>query len=297
MKFDGVYIAPVTPVTAEGFVDWKRYEELLRFLLEQGVDGFCIGGGTSEYVHFSEEERKELYDRAVKITPAGKRVFAAIGASSYQGVMELGRHADSLEVDAVLLPMPHFFGYEQPDLEEHCRQVSRDLKSPVLLYNLPFCNNPLDYETSARLLDEEEGIIGIKDSSGKTERFSRYAEDFADSSNKDISLLIGQDPYALDALKTGWDGIISGLGTVCPEILVCLRRSVENGDYGVAESCQRMIWEINDHICAFPFPWAIRFGLECRDLDCGPVSLPLSRERMEQKKKFQVSVLPLAWTV
>ena len=287
MKFNGVYIAPVTPVLESGKIDWKRYEELLAFLLEKDVDGFCIGGGTSEYVHFSADERKKLFETACCLTPEGKRIFAAIGTSSYPRALELGRYADNLEVDAVLLPMPHFFGYKQQDLEEHCRQVSRNLESPVLLYNLPFCSNPLDYETSARLLAEEEGIIGIKDSSGNTDRFARYAEDFAANSDKEISLLIGQDPYALEALKTGWDGIISGLGTLCPELLVCLRRSVRDGNEALARSCQGLIGEMNDYVCAFPFPWVIKFGMECRGLDCGPVSLPLSAERAEQKKKFQ----------
>ena len=152
MILNGIYIAPVTPVMDDGGIDWDRYEKLLSFLLERGVDGFCIGGGTSEYIHFSTEERKKLFSVASSMLPEGKKVFAAVGASSFSQAVELGRFADKLEVDAVLLPMPHFFTYPQGDLEEFCRQVSRSLDSPVLLYNLPFFTNPLDYETSARLL-------------------------------------------------------------------------------------------------------------------------------------------------
>ena len=287
MKFNGVYIAPVTPVLESGKIDWKRYEELLAFLLEKDVDGFCIGGGTSEYVHFSADERKKLFETACRLTPEGKRIFAAVGASSFERAMDLGRYADELGVDAVLLPMPHFFIYEQSDLEEFCRQVARGLESPVILYNLPFFTNPLDYETSARLLLEEPGIAGIKDSSGEADRFERYVKDLAEKPGKEVSLLIGQDPFAFDALKSGWDGIISGLGTLCPELLVCLRRSFSRGDLETSQMCQQIIRDMNSHISALPVPWAIRFGLECRGLDCGSASLPLSPQRQKQKKEFQ----------
>lgn len=287
MKINGIFIAPVTPVSEDGKINWDRYEELLAFLLEKGVDGFCIGGGTSEYVHFSNKERKRLFDVASALIPEGKRIFAAIGASSYSRAVDLGRHADKLEVDAVLLPMPHFFTYPQADLEEFCRQVSRSIDTPVLLYNLPFFTNPLDYETSARLLEEEEGIIGIKDSSGETGRFGPYARDFGNRTDKDISLLIGQDPFAFDALDAGWHGIISGLGTLCPELLVCLFRSFTSGDREKSRQCQQKIMDMNGQISALPVPWAIRFGLECRGLDCGAAALPLSHGREKQKKEFQ----------
>lgn len=287
MKFDGIYIAPVTPVTPDGSLDARRFEELLSFLLAGGVDGFCIGGGTSEYVRFSSAERKELFSIASGMLPPGKRLFAAIGDASLDGVIELGTCAGRLGVDAVLLPPPHFFRYSQDDLAEFYRRASRKLDSPVLLYNLPFFTNPLDYETSARLLDEEDGIVGIKDSSGLEDRFGRYVNDFGNRDDKDVSLLVGQDPFAYDALHLGWDGIISGLGTLCPELLVCLFRSFRGGDPGRAEQCQRMIREMAVWLDPLPVPWAIRFGLECRGLDCGAPALPLSGEREKQKRAFQ----------
>ena len=288
MKLNGIYIAPVTPVLEGGGINWARYEKLLSFLLERGVDGFCIGGGTSEYIHFSVEERKKLFDVASAMIPGDKKIFAAVGASSFSQAVELGRFADKLGVDAVLLPMPHFFTYPQGDLEEFCRQVSRSLDSPVLLYNLPFFTNPLDYETTARLLRDEEGIVGIKDSSGEADRFDRYVKDFPENSDKEINLMIGQDPFAFDALESGWTGIISGLGTVCPELLVCLYRSFKRRDFEKSKKCQQIIRDMNEHISALPVPWAIRFGLECRGMDCGAASLPLSAERKEQKQNYQV---------
>lgn len=287
MKFKGIYIAPVTPVKEDGSVNWKAGEKLLTFLLEKGVDGFCVGGGTSEYIHFSPEDRKEMFSAAAQIIPEGKKFFASIGASTFSEAMILGNHAVKLGADAVLLPMPHFFIYSQKDLEEFSRQISRALNIPVFLYNLPFFTNPLDFDTTVRLLEGEEMIVGLKDSSGEVDRFEPYVERFKHNSGKEITLFIGQDPYAYDALRVGWDSIISGLGSVCPELLVTLYRSFGKGDHETAARCQELIREMNPRIADLPIPWAIRFGLETRGIDCGPQSIPMSPERIEQKREFQ----------
>lgn len=287
MKFNGIYIAPVTPVLDDGRVDCDRFLEVLSFLLEKGVDGFCIGGGTSEYIHFTAAERIDLFREARSLAGEDRKIFFAIGASSYPRVMDLAREAEHVGVDAVLLPMPHFFTYSQDDLEFFCRSVSREVDSPVLLYNLPFFTNPLGVEATLRLLEEEDGIAGIKDSSGETGRFRQFGDKFGGDRSKDISLIIGQDPFAYDALEAGWDGIISGLGCLCPELLVCLHRSFNRGDRDTAVKCRDLIKEINTPVSGLPVPWAIRFGLEVRGLDCGPAALPLSEQRIAEKREFQ----------
>ena len=287
MKLNGTYIAPVTPVLDNGKIDMDQFLEVLSFLLEKGVDGFCIGGGTSEYVHFTVAERTDLLGEARSVARDGKKIFFAIGASSFSRVMDLAFCADHLGVDAILLPMPHFFTYSQDDLEFFCRRVSRQAESPVVLYDLPFFTNPLESESILRLLEEEDGIVGIKDSSGKTGRFKQFAEKFAGDSSKEVSLLIGQDPFALEALESGWDGIISGLGCLCPELLVCLHESFKRGDLSTSARCRDLINEINTPVSGLPVPWAIRYGLEVRGIPCGPVSLPLSAERKAGKKEYQ----------
>ena len=48
----------------------------------------------------------------------------------------------------ILLPGPHFFPYQQEDLEVFCRRFAEQVPLPVLLYNLPqFTSNlSADYE-------------------------------------------------------------------------------------------------------------------------------------------------------
>ncbi len=284
VKFSGVFIAPVTPVEADGQVDYAEFERLLNFLLEGGVDGVCIGGGTSEYPRFDLPERCELISVASRCVRGRGLLFAAVGTASYSRTLRLGRHAEQAEADALLLPMPHFYRYEQSDLEHFCRRVSRSLSSPLLLYNLPWFTNELEPETAIRLLRSEPNLVGIKDSGGSKDSLQRFSEA---RQGREFALLIGADVLILDALETGWDGSISGLGNICPELLSALLRSFRKGDRDKARECQDLIGRISAQFKKFPVPWAVRAGLEVRGIRCGPPALPVSPERAGQLEEFQ----------
>jgi 4-hydroxy-tetrahydrodipicolinate synthase len=219
VKFSGVFIAPVTPVDSSGRVALPLWNDLIGFLLDAGVDGLCVGGATSEYVHFTQGERTELMHCAAAGLKGRGKLFASIGASTYRQVLELGEQAVEEGADAALVPMPHFFRYQQVDLEHFCREVSQNLPLPCLLYNLPVFTNPLEIETTIRLLQEAPGIVGIKDSSGDSEALTRYPEACRDARDA-TSLMVGKDIRIFDGLSSGWDGCVSGLGNLCPELVV-----------------------------------------------------------------------------
>ncbi|MDA2924745.1 dihydrodipicolinate synthase family protein, partial [Acidobacteria bacterium AH-259-L09] len=273
-----------TPLDAQGKIDLKAFEQLIDFLLAGGIDGICVGGATSEYPHFELEERKALIACAAQKTRGRATLLSAIGASSLSRVLALGEHAAQEGSQAVLLPMPYFYRYEQEDLESFCREICRSLPLPCLLYNLPDFTNPLDLETSIRLLREEPALIGIKDSSGNREALTRFVQA---RNEDDFSLLVGYDSSIFLALASGWDGFVSGVANLCPELLVKEYRSFRAGDRAAAQDCQQLLDTIIAEVDKLPVPWGIRVGLEVRGISTGPLSLPLSSARRQQVEAFR----------
>ncbi|MGH9341085.1 MAG: dihydrodipicolinate synthase family protein [Acidobacteriota bacterium] len=284
MKLSGVFVAPVTPLDSGGRLDLAAFELLLDFLLEQGIDGLCIGGATSEYPHFDLQERKELISRAVRKSEGKAIVLAAVGASCLERVRELGRHAAREGCAAILLPMPHFFRYEQEDLEAFCREVCSSVSLPCLLYNLPDFTNPLHLTTSMRLLRQIPNLVGIKDSSGRLEALPKLTEI---AHEKEVTLLIGSDDLLFQALTAGWDGVISGSANLCPELVVREYQSFRAGDLESAQYCQQLLDALGDQFRHLPVPWGIRAGLEVRGFSTGHLALPLSPSRRKQIETFQ----------
>jgi 4-hydroxy-tetrahydrodipicolinate synthase len=279
MRIQGLYPAVATPVRSDGAVDPAAFDRLCEFVLERGADGICVGGATSEYTRFEMPERLEMLRRAPRSAARGTTLLAAIAAPSLPRTLELGRAAFEAGYAAVLLPMPSFFRYQQGDLAAYCTYVAERLEGPCLLYDLPDFTNPLDPDTSIRLLRSVPNIVGIKDSSGRVADLRRFADA---RGTDDWTLLVGDDRYGLAAAEAGWDGAISGLACCCPELLVALHGSIRRGDAEESRRYQDLIDELIAHLSPLPTPWGVRAVLRVRGLDPGPMALPVSPERAAQ---------------
>jgi 4-hydroxy-tetrahydrodipicolinate synthase len=280
----GVIAAVATPVRDDGRMDVGVFERLVDFLAGARVDGICLGGATSEYPRTAIADRKTAIDAARRHLPDGRLLLAGIGASTMQEVLDLGTHAFSSGAAAVLVPMPMFFRYAQADLRAYCAEVSRALRKPCLLYDLPEFTNGLAPETSIALMRDEEFITGIKDSSGRTENLTAFA---GARDGRDWTLLVGHDRLLADGFNTGWDGTVSGVAGFCPELPLAIYDSVTQGNGARSTALQALMDELLAQFAALPTPWAVRIGLEVRGFAMGPFPLPLSADRARDVAVFK----------
>ena len=283
MPVGGLFAAVVTPVLDDGRVDVSTFDRLVDFLVDSGVSGICIAGATGEYPHFETAERKAVIRRAAARLPADRALLVGIGAPSIRLVLELGDAAMAAGSRALLLPMPMFFRYEQQDLEAYSAHIAQALSAPCLLYNLPDFTNGLAAETVVRLIRNEEHIVGIKDSSGRTEHLGAFA---SARGAEPWTLLVGDDRLLLAGLEAGWNGSISGVAGFCPELLVGLYRSFVDGRTTETTRLQGLLEELIAQLSPFPTPWGIRIGLAARGIDTGPLPLPLTAERKRLAAAF-----------
>jgi len=278
-RLQGVYAALLTPWDSQGNVDYAVHDQILDFVLERGVDGVVIGGGTAEYPHLEVADRAELIARTARRLQGRAKMLASIGTSSIHSTLKLGECAVAAGSEVLLVPMTYIFRYEQHDLRAFCETVCRTLQAPCLLYNLPSFTNELRVETAIELLLSEENLIGIKDSSGDRRNLLRLAQA---RRARDFSLMVGDDGVLFEALTTGWDGAISGLACFVPELIVSLFRSFQSGNRQQAWDLQTFLNQMIEQVLRLPIPWGVRVGLEVRGLPTGDFALPLSALRRQQ---------------
>jgi len=279
----GLFAAPITPLDARGEVDLRSFEELVHYLLAGGIEGICAGGATAEYPHFEMSVRKALVTAGARVVRGRGRFLAAVGAPTFRGVLELAEHALKEGAEALLLPAPYFFRYDQSDLEEYCRQAARSIPAQFLIYNLPSFTNPYELSTIVRLLETEERIVGIKDSSGDRSALGALVEA---RGARGWTLMVGNDGLVLEALKAGWDGTISGACNVCPELYSAMWRSFRSGDLETAQLCMDQIDAIRRYTTALPVPWLIRAAVGARGISVGDVLYPVSPARRARFMEF-----------
>jgi 4-hydroxy-tetrahydrodipicolinate synthase len=206
-------------------------------------------------------------------------MLTSIGTSSIHGTLKLGEGAIAAGSDALLVPTPYFFRYEQDDLKAFCATVCRTLQAPCLLYNLPSFTNELRVETAIQLLLSEKNLVGMKDSSGNKGNLHILSQARA---QRDFRLFVGDDAVLLDALAAGWDGAISGIACFVPELVGALFRDFKAGNLIRARWAQAHLHKVIEQILQLPIPWGVRVGLAARGLPAGHFALPLSDARREQ---------------
>ncbi len=280
----GVLAALITPIDEHGGVDFDTFDHVIEFVTERGVDGVVIGGGTAEYPHLSVEDRADLVERAVRRVRGRGKVVACVGTSSIHTTLALARRAAGSGCDCLLIPMPYFFQYEQQDLASFCREVCRAVPIPCFLYNLPSFTNPIEVETAIELLRTVPNLVGMKDSSGQISSLEPLAR--ARDGGR-FSLFVGDDSLLLDALKAGWDGVVSGIACFAPELIAGVYRNYREGNLADAAAMQATLDALIEEVVRLPIPWGVRVGLAARGIPNGPMHVPPSAARRRQMEELE----------
>ena len=275
----GVLAALVTPIDDAGRADLSTLDRVIEFVVERGVNGVVLGGGTAEYPHFDVEDRTRITAHAVERMKGRGTVVTCVGTSSIHSTLRLARSAADSGSDFVLIPMPHFFRYEQQDLAAFCEQVCRSVSTPCLLYNLPSFTNGLSVENAIHLLQSIPNLVGMKDSSGEKSNLEPLAQA---RSRRGFSLFVGDDSLLLDALQAGWDGVVSGIACFVPELIAAVYRSYRAGNAGQAAAYQAALDDLIEQVVRLPIPWGVRVGLGARGIPNGPMHVPPSEQRRRQ---------------
>jgi 4-hydroxy-tetrahydrodipicolinate synthase len=76
----GVVAASITPMKADGSIDFDRLEKHMDFLVEGGCAGVLVLGGCGEYVSLTQPERKDVVSTAVNAIR--KRIPVIVGGLS-----------------------------------------------------------------------------------------------------------------------------------------------------------------------------------------------------------------------
>lgn len=213
--FSGSIVAIVTPMQADGAVDFGALDRLVQFHLDNRTDGIVAVGTTGESATLDVEEHIEVVRRVVAKVAKRIPVIAGTGANATSEAIELTRRAKQVGADACLLVTPYYNKPTQEGLYRHYKAVAEAVEIPLVLYNVPgrtACD--MQPETVARLADVK-GIVGLKEASGSIERNRKLRTLVGDK----LTLLSGDDDLAVESTLEGFRGVISVTANVAPRAM------------------------------------------------------------------------------
>ena len=100
--FTGAGVAIVTPMNADGSINFDKLGELIDFNIDNGTDAIIICGTTGESATMTDEEHIECIRYAVEKTNHRIPVIAGTGSNHTEYAVNLSKKAEELGADALL---------------------------------------------------------------------------------------------------------------------------------------------------------------------------------------------------
>ena len=268
----GSIVALVTPMHADGSVDWEALERLLDLHMAAGTAAIGAVGTTGESATLSVPEHCEVIKHCVQHVAGRIPIVAGTGSNSTWEAIELTEAAAAAGADACLLVTPYYNRPTQRGLYEHFKAIAEAVTIPQILYNVPGRTSvDMGNDTVVRL-SELDNISGIKDATGDLAR----ARDLITRCGEAIAIYSGDDPTAMELMLAGGHGNISVTANVAPSLMAQLCRAALAGDRAGAEAINQRLTALNKALFLEANPIPVKWALQHRGLVGEGIRLPLT---------------------
>ena len=208
----GSIVAIVTPMHANGDINFNDLEKLINWHVDNGTNGIVAVGTTGESPSLNFNEHIDVIKKTIEFVAGRIPVIAGTGANSTSEAIDLCKASEDVGAEFSLTVVPYYNKPTQAGLIKHFELIANSSKLKHILYNVPSRTiTDLADETTLRLA-QIENIVGIKDATADMFRVTNLVK----NKPKDFSLLSGDDASALPFLFMGGNGVISVTANVVP---------------------------------------------------------------------------------
>jgi 4-hydroxy-tetrahydrodipicolinate synthase len=271
--FSGSLVAIVTPMQADGAVDYAALERLVELHVSAGTDGLVVAGTTGESATLTKPEHIAVIEAVVGYTEKRVPVIAGTGSNSTAQTIELSKTVSSLGVDGYLVVTPYYNKPPQQGLYEHFTAIADAVDEPVMLYNVPGRTAVDLLPATVARLAVHPGIFGIKEATGDLSRVPVLRELCGD----EFMLYSGDDPTSRDFMLAGGNGVVSVTANLVPAAMAEMCRAAIGGDAARAAELDEPLTGLHNDLFVESNPIPVKWALERIGLIDGGLRLPLIR--------------------
>lgn len=237
-------IAPVvTPFKQDESLDLDALQNLIDWHIESGSHAISVTGTTGEPSSLTIDERVKVMETAVKQVNGRVPFVPGTGSTNHRETLFLTKKAKELGADAALIIVPYYNKPSQHALYKHFKAVADAVDIPIIIYNIPGRTaTNLDVKTLAKLNQNCENIIGVKESNKDFEHVNRVLHECG----RDFLLYSGIELLCYPMLAIGGAGHISATANVVPDKVAEIYDAWEQGDVKRALDLHFELMPLND---------------------------------------------------
>ena len=279
VQITGIVPPVPTPFDENGEINEKAFRRQVKFFLDRGVHGVCVGGSTGEGHTLTSEEFRRLIEICAEEVNGKVPLVAGIIANSTREAIARARAVEHVNVAALqITPVHYVFKPDDDATCGHFKTLSESVKQPVIIYNVV----PWNYLSPAlllRIMREQPGVIGVKQSAGDLKLMADLLLDVPAGK----VVLTAVDALLYPSFALGAHGTIAANPAAVPGACVALWNAVQRGDHVFALEIHKRLLRFWNTIVGDNLPACVKHALSlqgCPDsYPRQPMPVPTARQK------------------
>ncbi|XP_045200835.2 N-acetylneuraminate lyase-like [Mercenaria mercenaria] len=133
-KLEGMAVAPFTPFSNNGEVDYTNFERCVQYFEKSHFNGMFVNGTLAEGMSLSCKERMKVAEKWKEVSDR-LYIILHIGTGNLKESQELAKHAEAIGIDAIAaLPPTYHKPTTEEQLVEYLEQVAAAAPNTPFLY-------------------------------------------------------------------------------------------------------------------------------------------------------------------
>ena len=291
--FTGMATAMVTPMHADGSVDFEALGRFIDFQLASGINALVAVGTSGESATLEPSEQKEVIRFTVERVAGRVPVIAGTGTNNTAHVLENTKNACQVGASAVLVVAPYYNKATQSGLIAHFTAIADASDVPVILYNVPGRTGCNLLPKTVAVLAEHPNIAAIKEATGNMAQMVELRALCGDK----LDIYSGEDALTVPMMAMGAKGTISVLSNVVPREAVAMTDAALAGNFQEAARLQCKLLKLTNALFSQVNPIPVKaavsamgFGEEHLRLPLTPMEEPLRSAMFAELRALGVNV-------
>ena len=200
--FRGIFAAGMTPFKTDGSTDEEGLRSNLHHWIDDlGIDGLFINGKQGEFFSMTLAERKRQFEIVIEEVGDSCRTIMSCSDENLGTVLELGRHAQNIGADWIIVHAPPLYFHKNVDavLKEYYRYIAEQLDIGIAIWHQPDYNYIVEPEVCSDIA-KLKNIVAIKYSVDR----DRYARLTDMTRGKLIVSTSSEDLWLENITELGW---------------------------------------------------------------------------------------------
>lgn len=292
--FNGAGVAIVTPMKANGSVDYENFAKLIEFQIENGTDAIVVCGTTGEASTLTHEEHLECIRFTVEQTKKRVPVIAGTGSNCTDTAIYLSKNAVQHGADGILVVTPYYNKATQNGLKKHFTMIANEVNVPMILYNIPGRTGcSMAVETIASLVKEVDNIVAVKEATGNISFVAQLMQEC----HGEVDIYSGNDDQIVPILSLGGKGVISVMSNILPRETHNIVELFNKGEIAASRDLQLKYIPLINALFSEVNPIPVKKALEKLGFEVGTLRMPLTEMEPQNEKRLVEAMIQAGMTL